>query len=167
VGCPLDAGVGGVDRATVHLARGVVAVTVVVATVAFLLRRRGRVRAAVLLVVVALGSQLLVQTAKAGYERARPDVGSAISVPSSFSFPSGHAATGVAVFGLLGLVAASVAATRASRVAAVVAGLVLGVLIGMSRVLLNVHYVADVVAGACLGLAWLAVFLLVFERLRR
>jgi undecaprenyl-diphosphatase len=146
---------------------GMVGVTVVVATVVTLLVRRSRAADAVLLVVVALGSQLLVQTAKAGYERRRPDVGSAIDLPSSFSFPSGHAATGVAVFGLLGLIAAATASTRARRDVAVVVAFALGVLIGASRVVLNVHYVTDVLAGACLGLAWLLACLLVLDLLRR
>jgi membrane-associated phospholipid phosphatase len=87
--------------------------------------------------------------------------------PSSFSFPSGHAATGVAVFGLLELLAASVAATRAGRVAAVVAGLVLGALIAASRVVLDVHNVTDVLAGARLWLAFLVGCLLVLDRLGR
>ena len=111
--------------------------------------------------VVAVGIQLLVAGAKAGYERARPAEGGAIGLPSSFSFPSGHAATGIAVFGLLGLLTATFARTRAHRIAAVVTGVALATLIGASRVVLNVHYVTDVLAGACLGVAWLAACLLV------
>jgi undecaprenyl-diphosphatase len=127
---------------------------VIVATVV-LLERRARVEAA-LLVVAALGIQLLVFTGKAGYDRPRPDEGSAISLPSSASFPSGHAATGIAVFALLGILAATAARTRTQRVVAVCAGFGLAFAIGASRVVLNVHYVSDVLAGWCLGLAWLA-----------
>ena len=127
---------------------------VIVATVVLLVRR-ARVEAA-LLVVAALGIQLLVFTGKDGYDRPRPDEGSAISLPSSPSFPSGHAATGIAVFGLLGILAATVARTRTQRVVAVCAGFGLAFAIGASRVVLNVHYVSDVLAGWCLGLAWLA-----------
>ena len=75
---------------------------VVAAAVIWLLTRGARAEAA-LLVTVAIGIQLIVVASKNGYERPRPDVGSAIALPSSFSFPSGHAATGIAVFGLLGL----------------------------------------------------------------
>ena len=127
---------------------------VIVATVVLLVRR-ARVEAA-LLVVAALGIQLLVFTGKDGYDLPRPDEGSAISLPSSPSFPSGHAATGIAVFGLLGILAATVARTRTQRVVAVCAGFGLAFAIGASRVVLNVHYVSDVLAGWCLGLAWLA-----------
>ena len=146
---------------------GAVGCTAVVTGVTiWLLRRRARVEAA-LLVVVAVGIQILVFSAKAGYARARPDLGSAIRLPSSFSFPSGHAATGMAVFGLLGLLAATLARTRAERVAAICAGFAVGALVGASRVVLGVHYVTDVLAGAFLGLAWLVACLVVVQRLRR
>jgi len=145
-------------------ALGVIAV--VTGVTIWLLARRARVEAA-LLVVVAVGIQVLVFSAKNGYARARPDPGSAIRLPSSFSFPSGHAATGIAVFGLLGLLAATVAHTRAQGVAAICAGLTLGALIGASRVVLGVHYMTDVLAGAFLGLGWLSACLLVVLRLRR
>ena len=145
---------------------GVVGVTVVVTGVSVALLRRGLRRETLVLIVVTLGSQALVLSAKAGYERERPDVGSAVELPSSFSFPSGHATTGVAVFGLLGLYAAALAPTRRRRTAAVCAGFALGVLVAASRVILNVHYLADVLAGACLGLAWLCTCLLVDAWLR-
>ena len=136
---------------------------VVTAAAVWLLSRRARVEAA-LLVVVAVGLQVLVFTGKDGYVRPRPDVGSAIALPASSSFPSGHAANGIAVFGLLGILGATCVQTRAERIAAICAGFGLGVLIGASRVVLNVHYVTDVVAGWCLGLAWLIACLLVARR---
>jgi undecaprenyl-diphosphatase len=146
---------------------GDLATTVLVVVALVLLLRRGERSNAVLLAVVAVGSHLLVQTAKNGYERARPDAGSAIELPASYSFPSGHATTGVAVYGLLGLLLAAHARTQSRRDAAIVAGFALGALAGASRVVLNVHYVGDVLAGFCLGLSWLCVCLLVDHRLRR
>ena len=94
-------------------------------------------------------------------------MGSAIRLPSSYSFPSGHAATGIAVFGLLGLLAATASHTRRRRVAAIGVGFVIGALIGASRVVLNVDYASDVLAGAALGLAWLAFCLFVNRHRRR
>ena len=153
-------------RAFTWLGGAVVVTAVVAGGAIWLLARRARVEA-VLLVAVALGIQILVFTAKDGYARPRPDMGSAIRLPSSLSFPSGHAATGIAVFGLLGLLAATLTRTPSQRLAAVGAGLTLGVLIGASRVVLGVHYVTDVLAGASLGLAWLSACLLVVLRLSR
>ena len=134
---------------------GVVGLAVVVAASVTWLLRGGARGVAVLLVVVTVGIQLIVVAAKNGYDRPRPDVGSPIALPSSFSFPSGHAAGGIVVFGLLGLVAGQYARTRREQAAAVVAGFVVGILVGLSRVVLDVHYLTDVVAGASLGLAWL------------
>ncbi len=146
---------------------GALGVTAVVTGVAvWLLTRRARAEA-VLLVVVAVGIQILVATAKHAYARSRPDLGSAIPLPSSYSFPSGHAATGIAVFGLLGLLVATLARTRRERRVAIAAGFALGGLIGASRVVLGVHFVTDVLAGASLGLAWLCVCLLVTFRVLR
>ncbi|HET9287773.1 MAG TPA: phosphatase PAP2 family protein [Gaiella sp.] len=142
------------------------ATAVVVAAATWLLVRSSRAQALILL-VAAGGIQLLVMTGKEGYDRPRPDVGSAIDLPSSFSFPSGHAATGIAVFGLLGLLASIYARTRAARIAAVVAGFALGAAIGASRVVLNVHYLSDVLAGACLGFAWLVTCILLVRLARR
>jgi membrane-associated phospholipid phosphatase len=146
---------------------GFVGVTLVVVAATLWLLRRGEWPQAVLLVAVALGIQLLVSTAKNGYARPRPDVGSAIDLPSSFSFPSGHAATGIAVFGLLGLVVATRLRTRARRVGAISAGFALGIASGASRVVLDVHYLSDVLAGWCLGLAWLSACLLALRVFRR
>jgi undecaprenyl-diphosphatase len=140
---------------------GFLMVTAVVAAAVTWLLSRGARGEAALLTTAAIGIQLIVVVSKKGYERPRPDVGSAIALPSSFSFPSGHAATGIAVFGLLGLMAAAYAHTRRASMIAVVGGFALGTLIGASRVVLDVHYLSDVVAGACLGLAWLVTCLLV------
>lgn len=140
---------------------GYVGMKAVLGVTAIVLARRGASSLVVLAVVVAVGTHLLVLAAKDGYGRQRPQVGSAIELPSSMSFPSGHAANGLAVFGLLGLLVASGAGSAARRRAAVAAGLVLGALVGVSRVILDVHYVSDVLAGACLGLAWLSACLLV------
>jgi len=136
-------------------------VTVLVVLAVVWLARRGRLAIGVLLVVVALGGQLLNSITKEGYDRPRPTAGSPVELPSSTSFPSGHAMTGIAVFGLLGLLVARELASRRARTAAIAVGFGLGALIGASRVVLNVHFLTDVLAGAALGLAWLSLCLLV------
>ena len=139
---------------------GWVGVTVIVAVAVAWLARRGAFGLGVLLVVVALGGQLINSVAKDGYDRPRPTAGSPIELPSSSSFPSGHAMTGIAVFGLLGLLLAREFPPGRGRAAAIAGGFALGVLIGASRVVLNVHFLADVLGGAAMGLAWLAACLL-------
>jgi membrane-associated phospholipid phosphatase len=119
------------------------------------------------LLAAAVGSQLLVWALKAWFDRPRPDAGAAIPLPHSPSFPSGHATAGVAVVGAVAvLVSERVSGSRGQRwVWALAAVLALG--IGLSRIVLNVHYVTDVLAGWCLGLSWLAACLLVRDRLAR
>jgi membrane-associated phospholipid phosphatase len=140
---------------------GWVGVTVVVAVAVLWLSRRGRLATGVLLAAVALGGQLVNSITKEGYDRPRPTAGSPVELPSSTSFPSGHAMSGIAVFGLLGLLAAGELSSRPARITAIAVGFGLGALIGASRVVLNVHFLTDVLAGAALGLAWLSLCLLV------
>ncbi|HXF98264.1 MAG TPA: phosphatase PAP2 family protein, partial [Gaiellaceae bacterium] len=114
-----------------------------------------------------LGSQLTVAALKAGFDRARPDVGSAVPLPDSPAFPSGHATAGAASLGALAVLLSERLPSPRARVRLWAATVVLGVGVGLSRVALNVHYVSDVLAGWCFGLAWLAACLLLRERLRR
>lgn len=146
---------------------GFIGVTVVVVATAIWLIRQREILWAAAVVIVALGSQLLISATKEGYGRARPDAGSAIELPQSLSYPSGHALAGIAVFGLVGLIAGAHVRTRVMRATAVAAGFGLGVASGASRVVLNVHYVTDVLAGWCYGLAWLAACLLAVRVVQR
>jgi undecaprenyl-diphosphatase len=116
--------------------------------------------------VAYLGSQLVVVLLKDWFDRPRPALGSAVPLPESAAFPSGHATAGVASLCALAILAAERIPSRRARawLWAVVA--VLGVAVGLSRIALNVHFVADVVAGWCLGLAWLAGCLLARDALQ-
>lgn len=114
-----------------------------------------------------VGSQLVVALLKDWFDRPRPDVGSAVPLPDSAAFPSGHATAGVASLGALAVLAGERLPSRRARAWLWGAVVVLGVAIGLSRIALNVHFVTDVLAGWCLGLAWLAACLLGREALRR
>jgi undecaprenyl-diphosphatase len=114
--------------------------------------------------VAFVGSQLAVLLVKEWFDRPRPDAGSAVDLPESYSFPSGHAAAGVASLGALAVLAAERLPTDRARVRLWSLVVVVGVAVGLSRIALNVHYVTDVLAGWCFGLAWLAGCLLVRDR---
>ena len=144
-------------------AGGAIGITLVSAAAVITLERCRRRVDAVLVIVVAAGAFLLTTGLKQVYERARPDAGSAIRLPHSYSFPSGHAATGIAVFGLLAVLLAERSRTRHAGVLWLLCGFSLGAAVGVSRVVLNVHFVSDVIAGFCVGLAWLCACLLVRE----
>lgn len=129
-----------------------VALTVVV-LVAWLLAAR-RVWDAAWVVVALAGIQMLTAVTKQGYDRPRPDAGSAIELPSSTSFPSGHASGAVVTAGVLAALAWDVWPRRRRWI--VVAAALAVLAIGGSRIVLGVHYVSDVAAGYAFGAAWLA-----------
>lgn len=83
-------------------------------------------------------------------ERPRPEETEALAHASGFSFPSGHAATAIAVYAVLALVAAK-SLTGLPRFAVAGVGALAVVAIGASRVCLGVHYPSDVVAGWLTG----------------
>jgi len=143
---------------------GVVAVCLVAAVV--LGRERSWLDLGFLLVAV-VGSHVLAYAFKEWFDRPRPDAGAAIPLPHSPSFPSGHATTGVVVVGAVAVLLSERVSGRRARTWVWAAAAVLAVGIGLSRIVLNVHYVTDVVGGWCLGLAWLAACLLVSDRLAR
>ena len=145
---------------------GWIGITVLsVTAVILLVRERSWLDLGFLLVAVA-GSQIVVAFLKAWFNRPRPDVGSAVPTPSSAAFPSGHATAGVASLGAFVLLAAERLPNRRDRAWLWSLAVVLGLAVGLSRIVLNVHYVTDVLAGWCLGLAWLAACLLVRDVVR-
>ena len=113
------------------------------------------------------GSAIAVALLKARFDRARPDVGSAVDLPSSASFPSGHATAAVSSLGAAAVLVGERLPSRRARTWLWVIVAVASLAIGVSRVVLNVHYVTDVVAGWCFGLAWLAACLLVRDAVGR
>lgn len=112
------------------------------------------------------GSQLAVQVLKELIGRLRPEFGSAVPLPPSYAFPSGHAAAGAASLGALAVLLSERLPPGRPRAWLWTATVVLGLGVGLSRIALNVHYASDVVAGWCLGLAWLAACLLARDALR-
>jgi undecaprenyl-diphosphatase len=114
-----------------------------------------------------LGSQLVVSLLKTWFDRPRPELDSAVPLPESAAFPSGHAGAGAASLGALAVLAAERLPGRRARVWLWSTVAALGIAVGLSRIALNVHYVSDVLAGWCLGLAWLAGCLLVRDRVAR
>jgi undecaprenyl-diphosphatase len=128
---------------------------------AWLLFRRGVACRAAVAVPVALWFTALSTSALKGlYDRARPPESLHLGESSSAAFPSGHAsyaaALVVTVVLALGLVDAPVRWSeqghRAVRMLPWVGALLVATM-GVSRVVLRVHWLTDVVAGWLLGLA--------------
>jgi membrane-associated phospholipid phosphatase len=131
---------------------------VVLATVAFLVRR-GAFNETVLVCAVAVGIEVLNAGLKLAFHRPRPRL--AYTHLDTYSFPSGHAAGSVAIYGVLVFLMVRHARPRkAFAWGLLFLGLV--VTIGFSRLYLEAHYLSDVLAGLALGILWLSASLLVY-----
>jgi undecaprenyl-diphosphatase len=115
--------------------------------------RAHRRHLAVQLIVVQIGSYLLNPSLKALFDRARPDMFERRGWYGWSSYPSGHAIASVAVLMTVALVIHRVKHWRWPFYAA----LTIMLASMYSRLYLAVHWPTDVLAGAIVGGAWLAV----------
>lgn len=128
----------------------------VVLTVGWLLFH-GHRRIGLWLVAVTALASIVNSVLKIVVARSRPDFDSVFLEPLSKSFPSGHALNTTVVLGAMTVALVAAATSRRALVvplaATVAAGVALAV--GITRPLLGVHFVSDVVAGWVLGVIWL------------
>jgi len=128
-----------------------VAVAALIATAFLWASSRWREIAA--LWMVWAGAELTSWTLKDLLGRPRPqflDIASA----SSFSFPSGHAAMSMAIYGFLAYAIARGMPSNRRRRAVVASAVILILTIGFSRIFLSVHYTSDVLGGFAVGGIW-------------
>lgn len=132
-----------------------VLLAVTVAAAALLWRRR-RIAELQLLLLAFVGAEVITLGLKLGFRRERPFFPDPLSSEGTYSFPSGHACVSLAVYGTLGYILARRAATRRAQIAVLAGAAILVLLIGFSRLYLGVHFLSDVIAGYSIGLAWVA-----------
>jgi membrane-associated phospholipid phosphatase len=123
---------------------------------AFVLSRKRRTADLQLLLLAAIGAEVLTVGLKLGFERERPFFADPLATESTYSFPSGHASVSLAVYGTLGFIAARHLSNRRAQIASLIGAAVLVLLIGFSRLYLGVHFLTDVIAGFSIGIAWVA-----------
>ena len=130
----------------------------------FLLSRRQWGLAVVCAVATGVGGALN-WLLKHAFERVRPDHDHGYASVAGWSFPSGHSSAAMAVYGMACYLLWRLA-PPAWRLpgTALLAALIMA--IGLSRILLQVHFVSDVLAGFAISLAWLALCVAVAQRLR-
>jgi membrane-associated phospholipid phosphatase len=135
----------------------VLAVTAVVSVV-FLIRKSWR--EPVLLVMALTLEFSLFLMVNWLIDRDRPDVVRLDSTPATASYPSGHLAATIAVWGGVAIVITAHTRRPLVRVLAWVLAVGLAVLVGFARVYRGMHHVTDVVAGGALGVGSLLLALL-------
>ena len=139
-----------------HAPRGILALTML-AAVALLWRRDSR-GLLLLLAVVPVGATLN-HLLKHTIQRPRPGLEHAVDAVTDFGFPSGHAANATLLYGCVAVLLVPHLRSRGARIAFVLAAVLAAALVSCSRVALGAHRLSDVVAGMLLGIAWLALCL--------
>ncbi|WP_347159160.1 phosphatase PAP2 family protein [Pontibacter chitinilyticus] len=139
-----------------------VAITCLLVAAVLLYKRRWHYLASLLIAVLGTGTSIYFT--KLYFHRERPlDIG--YYKPSSFSFPSGHSAEALALFGIIAVFI--LLERQHIRYARFWAGVCVAyiLLIGFSRIFLGVHFVSDVAGGYLLGSLWLILAVCVLEYL--
>lgn len=111
----------------------------------------GRPDLMIRLFVAAMGTSVLNSLIKLAFDAPRPTMIQSIVETTGTSFPSGHSAGAMALYGALALMTRS----RSRLLVLACIGMILGT--GLSRVWLGVHWPSDVFAGWAVGLIWLAI----------
>jgi undecaprenyl-diphosphatase len=99
-------------------------------------------------------------------DRPRPRVAHLDTAPPTSSFPSGHVAAAVALYGALAVVVWTYSRREWLRVGAVVVAIAVPIVVGLSRLYRGMHYPTDVLAGVLLGALWLITVTLALMRPR-
>lgn len=123
----------------------------------------GHRAAAIGLAVAVVGNAVTVTLLKLAFGRARPEI--SYFLESSNSFPSGHAAISVALYGSLALLLWR--ERLIGPTLAIWAGVGMAVTLGLSRVYLVEHFLSDVLNGWVIGAIWTVIGLAAGEATRR
>jgi membrane-associated phospholipid phosphatase len=147
-----------------HLGDTKVTIVIGVIVFAYLLKYRDRL-VALAWGVATISGGLMVRLLKLIFERSRPVHDHELTVEASWRFPSGHAASSMLVYGLLAYIL--VRYTKAAlHTPIALAGITLIILVGSSRVILQVHYLSDVLAGYMVATVWVAICIAALEAIR-
>jgi len=141
-----------------HGTEGILAMS---ALLAVLLYATGRRRLIPWMLLTVQGGQALNVLVKQMFERARPQWDNPILTLTTYSFPSGHAVASTVFWGFVCVVAWHWPASAHVRREVLAIALLMVGLTSFSRVYLGAHFVSDVLAGICEGVAWLCACLLV------
>ena len=144
---------------------GTAVLCILVGLAVILLAIRRRWRLALYLLVAGAGALVLNPVLKSLVGRLRPTLAHPVAHGTGSSFPSGHALGSMVCYGALLLVFLPAARGR-WRTVLRMAVVAIILIVGISRILLGVHYVSDVVGGWAIGVIWLGITAFAFELTR-
>ena len=105
------------------------------------------------LLIATLGSTAFTSLLKYLFQRERP--ANSLLVVQTYSFPSGHATTAMALYGFIAYLLIRFHQDFAQKIRIFTIAILFILLIGLSRVVLNQHYLSDVLGGYLVGAFWL------------
>lgn len=117
-------------------------------------------------VVACAGAGALNRLLKLIFERVRPVHDHGFAQADGYSFPSGHTSGSLVVYGMLAYLCLRLLPPR-WHLPSVLLAAAFAFSIGWSRVILQVHWASDVVAGFAFGVAWLTLCIAALELSRR
>jgi len=118
-----------------------------------------RWREPLMLVIALVGEVAIFLAITALVDRLRPPVPRLDVAPPTSSFPSGHTAASVVLYGALAILASERFHGRLVHRLAIALAFLVPATVGFSRMYRGMHYPSDVVAGAALAAVWLIVSL--------
>lgn len=131
-----------------------------------LLWRRGHRLLATGWLVGMAGNGALTRILKSLFERVRPEHLHGIAEADGYSFPSGHSSASMMAYAMLAYLATRLLPRTWHLPAALLAGAAVFTT-GWSRVVLQVHYASDVLAGWLLAGTWMVCTVLLIECVSR
>ena len=93
--------------------------------------------------------------------RHRPEVHRLENLPVNASYPSGHTAASIAIYGGIALLLTSRIKNRAAQVAIWVVAVLIPVFVGLSRMYRGMHHPLDVAGGVVIGIAAVSALVIV------
>jgi membrane-associated phospholipid phosphatase len=133
------------------------AVAVILLAIIFIIKRQRT--NLISLIVIFVGAVVLNTLIKSFFSRPRPDVFPPLVNEQSYSFPSGHVAASVAVYGFLAVLLWQ----NHHRIWAILVGLWIPI-VAFSRVYLGVHYPSDVLGAFAFTSLWLLMIFVIRDR---
>ena len=97
-----------------------------------------------------LGTHILNKLLKEMVARERPSISATLNA-EGYSFPSGHSMVSIVCYGLLAYFVGMQLRSNIAQFIAYLSLAILILLIGVSRYIINVHYLTDIIAGYTFG----------------
>ncbi|MFJ7733929.1 phosphatase PAP2 family protein [Lysinibacillus sp. NPDC097231] len=146
-----------------YIGEPVFVVSVAIILIVYLAWKVGNYRAILFVLLTFAGGNILNQLLKKWVHRPRPEIEAQLT---SFSFPSGHAMTGILYLFTTAYIL-SENNSKGRKTLLWLGATILTVLIGMSRVAGARHFASDVLAGWSMGYTWFIICVIWYERRKR